>query len=526
MIVKSKLTVATPQEPMHTTVLRKCLEFHKDDPERAAFFSTSDKTNAVTFKQVYDYSLNLASWLMENDFKKGDVVLISLRNSWHFPVACLGAWSADELRYQLEDSTAKLIITEELLLSKMKKANGTGARIICVSEQKHANVDDFVAIVTRHRPVPVMPVYIDLAEDLMFLAYSSGTTGAPKGVMLTHGNFAYSFRGHIRKYAEIYSAQGVDGYVPPLHSIAFLPFYHAMGLFNVFFTLYNGTTQITMARFNLKELLQHIQDYHISLLLVVPSVILAMVESPLLDSYDLSSLALVGSGAAPLSQSVVDRLQQRLPEVRVVQGYGMTETSVASHIPTFSCPKGSVGTLLPNTEMKIVSCGKLCGPFERGELWIRGPQIMKGYWRRPELTKEMFDSEGFMRTGDIAYYDKDGYTFICDRDKELIKVNGKQVSPTEIEEVLIAHPKITDCCVIGIPDEKRGEVPLAFVVAKSINEDSIHAYVKERLAPYKRLRGGIKFVDVIPRTPTGKTLKRKLKDEYLKTVKPSQRSHI
>ncbi|KIH44620.1 hypothetical protein ANCDUO_25354 [Ancylostoma duodenale] len=151
---------------------------------------------------------------------------------------------------------------------------------------------------------------------------------------------------------------------------------------------------------------------------------------------------------------------------------------------------------------------------------------MKGYWKRPELTKEMFDSEGFMRTGDIAYYDKDGYTFICDRDKELIKVDGRQVSPTEIEEVLIAHPKITDCCVIGVPDDKHGEVPLAFIVANSINEENIHAHVKERLAPFKRLRGGVKFLDVIPRTPTGKTLKRKLKDEYLKTVKPTQKSHI
>ncbi|RCN46643.1 AMP-binding enzyme [Ancylostoma caninum] len=468
---------------------------------------------------------------MENGFQKGDVVLVSLRNSWHFVVTCLGAWSAGlvvsaastlfteyEYRYQLEDSTAKLIITEELLLPKLKKANRAGVRIICVSEQKHANMDDFMAIVTKYRPVPVMPVYINLDENLMLIAYSSGTTGAPKGVMLTHGNFAYSLLGHIKKYDEIYSAQGIDGYIPPPYVIAFLPFYHAMGLYNSFFTLYNGTTQITMARFNLRELLQNIQDYHISFLLVVPSVVLAMVESPLLDSYDLSSLALIGSGAAPLSQSVVDRLNKRLPEVRIVQGYGMTETSVASHIPTLSCPKGSVGTLLPNTEMKVISCGKLCGPYEKGELWIRGPQIMRGYWKRPELTKEMFDSEGFMRTGDIAYYDKDGYTFICDRDKELIKVDGRQVSPTEIEEVLITHPKITDCCVIGVPDDKHGEVPLAFIVANSINEESIHAHVKERLAPFKRLRGGIKFLDVIPRTPTGKTLKRKLKDEYLKTL--------
>ncbi|KHJ97549.1 AMP-binding enzyme [Oesophagostomum dentatum] len=511
MIVKSKLTAEIPTEPIHTTLLARCLDFHREDPVRKAFFSSIDKADAITFKQFYDYSLNLGAWFVENGFRKGDVVLLCLKNSWQFIVACVGAWSAGlvvspastlfteyELRFQLEDSTAKIIITEESLLAKAVKANSTKAKIICISKLKATSVEDFLDIVTKQRPFNGTSVSLDMNE---------WNYGIPK-----------------RKYRELLKAQQMLG-LPP-YKISFLPFYHAMGLFGTFFSLYTGSSQITMQKFNMEEVLQHIQEYQITTISVVPSVILAMAESPLLDSYDLSSLIIMYSGAAPLSQNVADRLRQRLPHVNILQGYGMTEMSLSSHIATPPCPQGSVGQLMPNTEMKVVSRdGSLCGPHEQGELWIRGPQVMKGYWRRPDLSKDMYDNEGFMRTGDVVYYDKDGFTFICDRDKELIKVNGKQVSPSEIEEVLMAHPEVLDCCIIGVPDEKCGEVPLAFVVAKSINENEIHAYVRERLASYKRLKG-IKFVDSIPRTPTGKTLRRVLKDDYLKSLKPKERSHL
>ncbi|VDN20604.1 unnamed protein product [Cylicostephanus goldi] len=390
-------------------------------------------------------------------------------------------------------------------------------------------------IVTKQNTPSQIPVPIDLENDLILLSYSSGTTGAPKGVMLSHRNYAAALISYVmryntgvcRKFDDSYKALGLEGFVPPEHLMAFLPQYHAMGLFGTLFALHNGTTQITMKKFNLELLLRHLQDYNISSLGAVPSVVLSMAESPILDSFDLSSLMMIATGGAPLSLKVVERLQKRLPHVQLFQGYGMTEMSIASHISSLGCPNGSVGHITFNGIFKVISkTGKLCGPREQGELWVRGPQVMKGYWRRPELSKDLFDSEGFMRTGDIVYYDDDGYTFICDRAKELIKVHGKQVSPTELEDVLLAHPEITDCCVVGIPDDTYGEVPLAFIVAKSINEENIHAYIKERLAPYKRLRGGIQFLDAIPRTPSGKTMKRFLKDDYLKTVKHLHKSSL
>ncbi|KAK5985530.1 AMP-binding enzyme [Trichostrongylus colubriformis] len=291
--------------------------------------------------------------------------------------------------------------------------------------------------------------------------------------------------------------------------------------------LYHGTTQIIMDKFDLKTLLRHIQDYKLTTVAVVPAMALMMADSPLLDDYDLSSLRIIACGAAPLGTAIVNRILKRLPDVILRQGYGMTEVSVASHMATLDTPEGSVGKLMPGTKMKVVAeNGRLCGPYESGEMWISGPQVMKGYWKRPEQTKETYDSDGFMRTGDIVYYDKDGFVFICDRQKELIKVNGKQVSPSEIEAVLHTLPGITDCCVIGLPDEKYGEVPVAYVVSKTVTEEQISAFVAERLASYKRLRGGVKFVDQIPRTPTGKLLRRQLKDQHMKAMKPRYQSQL
>lgn len=190
-------------------------------------------------------------------------------------------------------------------------------------------------------------------------------------------------------------------------------------------------------------------------------------------------------------------------------------------------PDGSVGKLLPGTRMKVVDeNGRLCGPNEQGEMWISGPQVMVGYWKRPELMKESFDSDGFMRTGDVVYYDSDGFTFVCDRMKELIKVNGKQVSPSEIEALLLSLPGVSDCCVFGVPDERHGEAPVAYVVSKTVNEEQINALVKERLSSYKQLRGGVRFVDEIPRTSTGKMLRRQLKEQHLKEMGIRLRSRI
>lgn len=542
MILSSPYPLSEPEEPLHATILRRCLEIHAQEPNRKAFIASEDKNDFVSFKQIHDYSQALCSWFQEQGFKKGEVVLLFMYNSWQFVASCIGAWSAGlivspasssftehELLYQLKDSEAKMIITEGFLLTK---ANAVRQRmpvknIASTFTNGVAGVVDLMKIFTSPSRARSYPVAIDFTRDLLLLPYSSGTSGLPKGVMISHRNYAMMLQSYTRKLSEDFKAIGLEGYAPPTYAITVLPFYHVMGLFGMIMHMVNGTTQLLMRKFDLSLWLQHIQDYKITMVSIVPAIALQMAYSPLLDNYDLSSLFMIASGSAPLSQSVVDRLQKRLPNVSFRQGYGMTELSVASHTGSMDTPDGSVGKLLPGTRMKVVDeNGRLCGPNEQGEMWISGPQVMVGYWKRPELMKESFDSDGFMRTGDVVYYDSDGFTFVCDRMKELIKVNGKQVSPSEIEALLLSLPGVSDCCVFGVPDERHGEAPVAYVVSKTVNEEQINALVKERLSSYKQLRGGVRFVDEIPRTSTGKMLRRQLKEQHLKEMGIRLRSRI
>ncbi|VDL73169.1 unnamed protein product [Nippostrongylus brasiliensis] len=499
----------------------------------------------------------------------------------------------DELRYQLEDSQAKAIITDQSLLSIARSASRqcqvkvhyrTVSKIICVSKVDVAGVDDLTSIFANPAHSQYSPVPIEMEKDLLLLPYSSGTSGLPKGVMLSHRNYVSMLASYIVKFTEDYKALGADTFVAPPYAIAMLPFYHAMGI--MLFNFYCGTTQIVMNRFDLKTWLKTIQDYEIPMVSVVPAIAAQLADSPLLDNYDLSSLMVVASGSAPLSKGIVAKITKRVPHVRFREGYGMTELSMASHMSSLDTPDGSVGRVMPGMKMKIINeNGQLCGPYERGEIWMSGPQVMLGYWRKPEQTREIFDSDGFMCTGDIGFYDVEGFTFISDRKKELIKVNGKQVSqfsfveigihskiihskifkkitvftpkfpskfqqnvaidaikfisqrctrkrrssqvsPSEIEALLTSLPGISDCCVFGVPDEKYGELPVAHVVSQSIDEQRIHSFVNERLAPHKRLRGGIKFVDQLPRTSTGKLLRRLVKDEHLKSMRARDRSRL
>ncbi|WKX95465.1 hypothetical protein Q1695_012152 [Nippostrongylus brasiliensis] len=542
MIITSPYPLSVPDEPMHIILLKQCLTLYADDPDRKAFISSEDERNSVDYKQIHDCSVALSSWFIQEGFRKGDVVLLHVTNCWQFVPCCLAAWSAGlivspasssfteyELRYQLEDSQAKAIITDQSLLSIARSASRQCQvkKIICVSKVDVAGVDDLTSIFANPAHSQYSPVPIEMEKDLLLLPYSSGTSGLPKGVMLSHRNYVSMLASYIVKFTEDYKALGADTFVAPPYAIAMLPFYHAMGMFGMLFNFYCGTTQIVMNRFDLKTWLKTIQDYEIPMVSVVPAIAAQLADSPLLDNYDLSSLMVVASGSAPLSKGIVAKITKRVPHVRFREGYGMTELSMASHMSSLDTPDGSVGRVMPGMKMKIINeNGQLCGPYERGEIWMSGPQVMLGYWRKPEQTREIFDSDGFMCTGDIGFYDVEGFTFISDRKKELIKVNGKQVSPSEIEALLTSLPGISDCCVFGVPDEKYGELPVAYVVSQSIDEQRIHSFVNERLAPHKRLRGGIKFVDQLPRTSTGKLLRRLVKDEHLKSMRARDRSRL
>ncbi|HET7517665.1 MAG TPA: AMP-binding protein, partial [Actinomycetes bacterium] len=299
--------------------------------------------------------------------------------------------------------------------------------------------------------------------------------------------------------------------------IAVLPFFHIYGLVVLMCAAVSkGSTLVTMPRFDLEQFLGLLQDQRITRAYVAPPIVLALAKHPLVDNYDLSSLKSVLSGAAPLDASLEKACAERLG-CEVIQGWGLTETSpvVTTNYNTPRGPKpGSVGVPLPNTEMRVVdpATGADVSRGETGELLVRGPQVMKGYLNAPEATAAMLDPEGWLHTGDLGTIDEQGYVFIVDRVKELIKYKGLQVAPAELEAVLLSHPEVADAAVVRHPDEEAGEVPKAFVVARSpVDPEELKAFVAERVAPHKKVRL-VEFVDEIPKAASGKILRRLLMD--------------
>jgi acyl-CoA synthetase (AMP-forming)/AMP-acid ligase II len=357
-------------------------------------------------------------------------------------------------------------------------------------------------------------VEIDPRKDLIALPYSSGTTGLPKGVMLTHHNLV----------ANICQMEGLCYFYETDTLICVLPLFHIYGLVVVLnMGLYSGSTIVLMPRFDLESFLQAVQDYEVTLAHLVPPIVLALSKHPIVDNYRLPNLKTIFSGAAPLGEDLTRACMDRLG-ITVRQGYGMTETSPVTHsspAPPLDIKFGSVGVPAPNTECKIIDLetGAPLGPGEKGEVCVRGPQVMIGYLNNPEATALTIDAEGWLHTGDIGYVDEDGHFFIVDRAKELIKYKGLQVAPAELEAVLLAHPSVADAAVIPYPDDEAGEVPKGIIVLKEpIEPQALLEFVAERVAPHKRIRH-LEFVDKIPKSPSGKILRRVLVEmEKAKTV--------
>src|SRR5438132_6519511 len=426
----------------------------------------------LTYKQFGSAVRRTAAGLSQRGFKKGDVFGIFSPNCPEYAiafhaVAMLGGvnttlnplYTAEEAASQLKNSGAKLLVTGPQFIEKARVA----AQASMIEELfvfgEAEGVTSFDSLLESDGDVP--PVAINPREDLIALPYSSGTTGLPKGVMLTHYNLV----------ANMCQMDGLDYFHRDDTLLCVLPLFHIYGLVVVLnMGLHLGATIVTMPRFELEQFLKAASNYGVTLAHLVPPIVLALSKHPLVDEYELPKLKGIFSGAAPLDENLTRACMQRL-NCQIRQGYGMTETSPVTHSSPADAAKvkfGSVGVPAPNTECKIIDLesGEPRGPNKEGEVCVRGPQIMKGYLNRPEATAQTIDAEGWLHTGDIGYADDDSHFYIVDRAKELIKYKGFQVPPAELEALLLMHPAIADAAVIPCPDDEAGEIPKAFVVLK------------------------------------------------------------
>lgn len=483
--------------------------------EKPAFIDAS--TGRVTTYRGWASAVRqAAAGFARHGVRKGDVVGIYSPNLPEYAIAfhavsILGAinttvnplYTVDELRTQLTDCDARYLVTAPPFLAKAQDAAArSGIREIFLFGEADG-ATPFASLLDGSGDPP--HVTLNAREDLVVLPYSSGTTGLPKGVMLTHYNLV----------ANVIQAASALGLTEADTMLGVLPFFHIYGMVVIMnLGLHVGATIVTMPRFDLEHCLDTLQRYKVTFAPLVPPIVLAMAKHPLVDKYDLGSVRTVFSGAAPLGENVALAASARL-KCRVLQGYGLTEMSPVTHATRRDSEPikvAGIGPPIPNTESTIVdlATGEALGPNNEGEICVRGPQMMKGYLNRPEATSAMIDAEGWLHTGDVGYADEDGCFFIVDRVKELIKYKGLQIAPAELEAVLLSHPAVADAAVVPLANDEAGQIPKGFVVLKGdATTEQIMSFVAERVAPYKKLRA-LEVIDQIPKSASGKILRRVL----------------
>jgi long-chain acyl-CoA synthetase len=482
----------------------------------------------LTYREVDSLTNTFANALRGLGVKQYDRVCVFMTNRPEFvisfyAIARIGAvaspmnpsYKEREVAYQISNSEAVAIIVQNEMLPLVEAVRHELPNLKLIisvgagDPHTTTGVLKFRDLIAQYPADPITGVNIE-PDDLVALPYSSGTTGLPKGVMLTHRNLVCNH--HQMTAAGRISSKDC--------LMLFLPFYHIYGNMLMGGAMYAGAKCILMERFEPYECLRLVQEHKVTLFYAVPPVMVMLTNWSEINNYDLSSVRYTMCGAAPLAPEVA-RKWKKITGVNFLQGYGLTEAAPLTHLnPVFDETINvleSAGLPVHDTEQKIVDIEtgeKELGVGEVGELLIRGPQVMKGYWKAEEATAATIRN-GWLYTGDIGYLDENGYLFIQDRKKEMIKYKGFGIAPAEIEALLFEHPAVADCAVIGKPDDEAGEVPKAFVVKKADHEvtpEDILVFATGRLAGYKTLRE-VEFVEVIPKNPSGKILRRILRDQ-------------
>ncbi|HEX9112228.1 MAG TPA: AMP-binding protein [Terriglobales bacterium] len=505
---------------VHDIVLQSCQRFAG---KTALVDSSCDRR--LTFAEYGSLVESLAHGFVSAGLNPGDVIAIFLPNSWEFaityhaatlaggiPTLLNPAYREREVRFQLENSGATFLITDAPLLEGIDLTRLPSLRRVFTTRHERGGCENFANLL-RPSTAPLPKPAQDSAQTLAALPFSSGTTGLPKGVMLSHHNLV----------ANVYQLLGPHGspLTPADTMLCFLPLYHIYGLTVALTTsIVLGSTLVLMPRFDVQKLSHLVLQESVTMIPMVPPAINALCHAAEAGIFPKNHrVRWIKSGAAPLAPDLPRRLTD-LTGIGVIQGYGMTEASPVTHVGFIAPPElyrpASIGQPLALTDCRILDLNENeVAPGEQGELVMRGPQFMLGYWKEPQATSAVL-RDGWYFSGDIVRIDADGFYYVLDRSKEMIKYKGFPVAPAEVESVLLEHPAVRDCGVVARPDAEAGEIPCAFVVVRDgftpsdRLDQQLRAYVADRLAHHKQPRE-IRFVESLPRTPSGKILRRELR---------------
>ncbi|MFC0522397.1 AMP-binding protein [Pontibacillus salicampi] len=517
----------------------------------------------LTYGELYEQVCSFASYLQGLGLEKGDRVAIMLPNTPQSVISYYGVLLAGgivvqtnplymerELEYQLKDSGARMIVCLDILYPKVTNVKGktdlehvivTGIKDYLpfpknmiypmiqkrqykmVVHPEHGGDTHLFESIILESDGDVTPVDIDSKEDLALLQYTGGTTGYPKGVMLTHFNLVANAQMSL---AWLYKSKEGEESI-----LAILPFFHVYGMTAVMnYSISIGAKMILLPKFEAKDVLKTIHKEKPTLFPGAPTIYIALLNHPSLSKYDLSSIEACISGSAPLPAEVQEQFEQ-VTNGKLVEGYGLTETSPITHSNFVWGTRvgGSIGVPWPDTDSTIFRTDTLeqADVDEIGEIAVKGPQVMKGYWNRPEETANVM-KDGWFLTGDLGYMDERGYFYIVDRKKDMIIAGGFNIYPREIEEVLYEHESIQEAVVAGIPDPYRGETVKAYIVLKqgsNVTEEELNEYCRKHLAAYKVPRM-YEFREELPKTAVGKILRRALVDEEKKKVEEHNQKTI
>ncbi|XWS24575.1 hypothetical protein CRYUN_Cryun28dG0114600 [Craigia yunnanensis] len=480
----------------------------------------------LSFSELWQAVDSVTTCLSDLGIRKGHVILIIAPNSIFFPIICLAVMSlgaivttsnplntSREIALQMANSKPVLVFTTSQVAPKLA---GSSLPIVLLDEQvinttREAKIVSTIDQMIKKEPTESRVRDRVYQDDTASLLYSSGTTGTSKGVVSSHRNLMALMQ---LSASMVNPDEGEQTHICPV------PMFHIYG-FGAFALgkLTSGSKVVILSKFDMKEMLSAVEKYRVTCLPIVPPILLELVKGAdqIRRKYDLSSLQFVLCGGAPLSKEVINGFLKKFPTVNIRQGYALTETTgfgASMNSPEESKKYGAVGLLSASLEAKIMdpAIGVALKVNQTGELWLRGPSIMKGYLNNAEATASTLDSEGWLKTGDLCYIDDDGYLFVVDRLKEVIKYKAYQVPPAELESLLLSHPEISDAAVIPFPDEEVGQYPMAYVVRKTgsnTSETAVMDFVSRQVAPYKRIRK-LAFVTSIPKNPSGKILRRVL----------------